>query len=172
MFPDGHIGPGGPYDGIVTLNSALPPGFSFTRPLIFGSFDAQRSVEHEIDEVMGLGSYLNRNAPPACPSYEAESPICPQPGECSIVAGGAVIQPCPNCSGGFDVGFVGNNSGTLQFNQVFANASGSLNVRNLVRQRRCGGAPRLSERERRSRNVFDLSVHWLVSDCRVNTDDS
>jgi hypothetical protein len=40
-----------------------------------------------------------------------------------------VIQPCLNCSGGFDVGFVGNNSGTLQFNQVFANASGRLNVR-------------------------------------------
>jgi hypothetical protein len=131
MFPDGHIGPGGPYDGIVTLNSGLPPGFSFTRPLIFGSFDAQRSVEHEIDEVMGLGSSLNRNATSACPSYEAESPSCPQPPgeECTIVAGGAVIQPCLNCSGGFDVGFVGNNSGTLQFNQIFANASGRLNVR-------------------------------------------
>jgi len=45
------------------------------------------------------------------------------------VAGGAVIQSCPNCSGGADVGFVGNNSGTLQFNQVFANASGRLNVK-------------------------------------------
>ena len=57
MFSDGTIGPGGPFDGIVTLNSAQP--FSFTRPLISGSFDAQRAVEHEIDEVMGLGSYLN-----------------------------------------------------------------------------------------------------------------
>jgi alpha-galactosidase-like CBM13-containing protein len=129
-IPDPTAGQGGPYDGIVTLNSAIP--FSFTRPLLFGSFDAQRSVEHEIDEVMGLGSYLNTaNAPRPCTSYEAESPICPQPPgeECSIVAGGAVIQPCLNCSGGFDVGFVGNNSGTLQFNQVFANASGRLDVR-------------------------------------------
>ncbi len=40
-----------------------------------------------------------------------------------------MIQSCLNCSGGFDVGFVGNNSGTLQFNQVFANASGRLNVK-------------------------------------------
>src|SRR4029077_5079465 len=85
-------------------------------------------------EFMGLGSYLNTpNAPRPCPSFEAESPICPQPpqpGEqCSIVAGGAVIQSCPNCSGGFDVGFVGNNSGTLQFNGITANASGRLNVR-------------------------------------------
>ena len=51
-----HHWPGGPFDGIVTLNSAQP--FSFTRPLISGSFDAQRAVEHEIDEVIGLGSYL------------------------------------------------------------------------------------------------------------------
>ena len=57
--------------------------------------------------------------------------MCPQPPgeECSIVAGGAVIQSCPNCSGGADVGFVGNNSGTLQFNGITANASGRLNVR-------------------------------------------
>jgi len=40
-----------------------------------------------------------------------------------------VIQSCPNCSGGADVGYVGNNSGTLQFNNIFANASGRLNVR-------------------------------------------
>jgi Alpha-galactosidase, CBM13 domain len=122
MFPDGHFGPGGPYDGIVTLNSAQP--FWFSRPLISGSFDAQRAVEHEIDHVIGLGSYLNTpNAPRPCPSYEAES-VPP-----NILAGGAVIQSCPTCSGGADVGFVGNNSGTLQFNGITANASGRLNVR-------------------------------------------
>jgi hypothetical protein len=129
LFADGTFGQGGPYDGIVTLNSVQP--FWFSRPLISGSFDAQLAVEHEMDEIMGLGSYLNRNRPPACPSFEAESPSCPQPpGEvCTIVAGGAVIQSCPNCSGGADVGFVGNNSGTLQFSQVFVNASGRLDVR-------------------------------------------
>src|SRR6266446_4982854 len=76
MFADGTIGPGGPYDGIVTLNSEQP--FSFTRPLFSGSFDAQWAVEHEMDEVMGFGSGLNRNGSP-CLSYEAESPSCPQP---------------------------------------------------------------------------------------------
>jgi hypothetical protein len=125
MCADGTIGNctigNGPYDGIVTLNSAVP--FSFSRPLISGSFDAQRAVEHEIDEVLGFGSYLNTpNAPPPCPSFEAES-VPP-----NIVAGGAVIQSCPACSGGEDVGFMGNNSGTLQFNGITANASGSLNV--------------------------------------------
>ncbi len=120
MSSDGTIGPGGLYDGIVTLNSAAP--FSFSRPLFSGTFDAQRAAEHEIDEVMGLGSGLNRNGPP-CLSYEAES-VPP-----NIVAGGAVIQSCLTCSEGADVGYVGNNSGTLQFNQIFANASGRLNVK-------------------------------------------
>ena len=40
----------------------------------------------------------------------------------------------------------------------------------LVHQRR-RGALRPSERERRSRNAFEFSVHWVISDCRVNTDD-
>jgi hypothetical protein len=118
MFLDGTIGPGGPFDGIVTLNSAQP--FSFTRPLISGSFDAQRAVEHEIDEVMGLGSYLNSVR--TCPSFEAES-VPP-----NIITGGAGIQSCPTCSGGADVGYVGNNSGTLQFNGVTANTTHSYVV--------------------------------------------
>jgi hypothetical protein len=61
MFADGTVGNGGPYDGIVTLNSSNP--FQFTRPTIAGNFDAQRSTEHEIDEVMGLGSKLNLHPP-------------------------------------------------------------------------------------------------------------
>ena len=116
MFPNGTIRQGGPYDGIVTLNSALP--FSFTRPLFSSSFDAQRSVEHEIDEVIGLGSYLNTPNAPRCPSYEAESSD-------NTLTGGAGIQSCPTCSGGADVGYVGNNSGTLQFNGITANTTHS-----------------------------------------------
>jgi hypothetical protein len=52
---------------------------------------------------------------PACASYEAES---------GTLAGSAVVQSCPTCSGGSKVGYVGNNSGTLQFNDVTANATG------------------------------------------------
>ena len=58
MFANGTIGPGGPYDGIVTLNSSIP--FQFTRPINASNFDAQRVIEHEMDEVMGLGSRLGR----------------------------------------------------------------------------------------------------------------
>jgi hypothetical protein len=56
LFANGTIGQGGPYDGIVTLNSAAP--FKFTRPTNGSNFDAQRATEHEIDEVLGLGSRL------------------------------------------------------------------------------------------------------------------
>ena len=57
MFADGTIGMGGPYDGIVTLNSSSP--YQFTRPPSGGNYDAQRAFEHEMDEVIGLGSHLN-----------------------------------------------------------------------------------------------------------------
>src|SRR5581483_3015640 len=57
MFADGSIGAGGPYDGIVTLNSSQP--FKFTRPPSSGMFDALRTTEHEMDEVLGLGSSIN-----------------------------------------------------------------------------------------------------------------
>src|SRR5262245_35601964 len=58
MFANGSVG-GGPYDAIVTLNSAAP--FQFSRPPGPGNFDAQRSIEHEVDEAIGLGSRLGGN---------------------------------------------------------------------------------------------------------------
>ncbi len=54
MFANGTVGSGGPYDGIVTLNSSQP--FQFTRPVSANYFDAQRGTEHEMDEVIGFGS--------------------------------------------------------------------------------------------------------------------
>jgi hypothetical protein len=61
MFADGHLDVGGPYDGIITLNSSKP--LQFTRPVAGGNFDARTFTEHEIDEVLGLGSHLNSPAP-------------------------------------------------------------------------------------------------------------
>lgn len=57
MFADSTVAAGGPYDGIVTLNSGAP--FQFVRPPTSSNYDAQTAVEHEIDEVLGLGSRLN-----------------------------------------------------------------------------------------------------------------
>ena len=58
MFPNGTVGAGGPYDGIVTLNSSAPAPFQFTRPIDANNLDAQRFTEHEMDEVIGFGSQL------------------------------------------------------------------------------------------------------------------
>jgi hypothetical protein len=60
LFANGQLGMGGQYDAIVTLNSGLP--FLFTRPPAPGDFDALRTIEHEMDEALGLGSYLNAGA--------------------------------------------------------------------------------------------------------------
>src|SRR5262249_28067446 len=56
-----HGGLGGPYDGIVTINSRVP--FQFSRPVNAGNFDAQRLTEHEIDEVIGFASRLGSAHP-------------------------------------------------------------------------------------------------------------
>jgi hypothetical protein len=42
------------------LNSAKP--FQFSRPVSGNNFDAQRITEHEIDEVIGLGSRIGHNS--------------------------------------------------------------------------------------------------------------
>jgi hypothetical protein len=42
------------YDGVITLNSNS--SFQFTRPINGGNYDALAVTQHEIDEVMGLGS--------------------------------------------------------------------------------------------------------------------
>jgi hypothetical protein len=60
LFADGTVGSGGPYDGIVTLNSSQ--AFKFTRPPASGMFDALRATEHEMDEVLGLGSSITMSS--------------------------------------------------------------------------------------------------------------
>jgi hypothetical protein len=54
MFANGTVGNGGPFDGIVTLNSSVP--FQFSRPVSASNFDAQNATEHETDEVIALAS--------------------------------------------------------------------------------------------------------------------
>ena len=52
-----------------------------------------------------------RPTPGTCVSYEAES-------DNNTLTGSAFVSSCPTCSGGEKVGYVGNNSGTLQFNAI------------------------------------------------------
>jgi len=59
--PGTFIGvPAGSYDGVVTLNSTFSQ-LQFSRPISGSNLDAQSATEHEMDEVIGLGSYLNTN---------------------------------------------------------------------------------------------------------------
>jgi hypothetical protein len=55
-FANGTVGSGGPYDGIVTINSSQP--VEFARPVAATNYDARTGIEHEMDEVLGLGSHL------------------------------------------------------------------------------------------------------------------
>lgn len=57
------VGYGLAYDGIVTFNSAVP--LRYVRPAVSGFYDAQAAAEHEIDEVLGVGSHLNASAAPS-----------------------------------------------------------------------------------------------------------
>jgi len=61
MFADSSLGVGGPYDGIITINTDYP--VQFTRPVSAGNLDGQMFTEHEIDEVLGLGSHIDSPAP-------------------------------------------------------------------------------------------------------------
>jgi hypothetical protein len=70
MFADTRLGTGGPYDGIVTLNSAV--SFQFTRPVTSNQFyDALRFTQHEIDEVLGVGASASGVTPEDLFSWSA-----------------------------------------------------------------------------------------------------
>ena len=56
-------------------------------------------------------SVCPRPTPGTCVSYEAEA-------DDNTLTGSAFVLSCPTCSGGFKVGYVGNNSGTLKFNAI------------------------------------------------------
>ena len=62
-----------------------------------------------------------RPTPGSCTSYEAESSN-------NTLEGSAFVLSCPTCSDGFKVGYVGSNSGTLQFNGVGVVAPGNHTV--------------------------------------------
>jgi uncharacterized protein (TIGR03437 family) len=75
---DGAGGRTGSFDGIVTLSSTAPFQFSRAGGLAPSRYDAQAAVEHEINEVLGLGSVLdpgtaNRSKPEDLFRYSMDS---------------------------------------------------------------------------------------------------
>jgi hypothetical protein len=70
---------------------------------------------------MPTATPITTNTPAGGIIYEAES-------SSNSLAGGAVIAACGSCSGGNKVGYVGNNAGTLQFNEVTVNTTGTYTL--------------------------------------------
>ena len=58
-----------PYDGIVTFDAVAP--LSYHRPTPQSSYDGLTACEHEMDEILGLGSHLYPGAP-------IDAPLRPQ----------------------------------------------------------------------------------------------
>src|SRR5205807_8618784 len=78
----------------------------------------------------GFSVSASAASPPLATSYEAESTV-------NTLAGGAVVQSCPTCSGGAKAGFVGNG-GTLTFNNINVASAGTYRVTLVY----CSGDPR------------------------------
>jgi hypothetical protein len=91
MAANGSVGTGGTFDGIVTVNSNQ--NFNLTRPVgNSGQFDVMQSIQHEIDEVMGLGSIL-----PSTTDFTGNAAVRPQdmfrysaPGFISLSSSGSI----------------------------------------------------------------------------------
>jgi hypothetical protein len=73
MNSSGAVNTGGTFDGIVTLNTAKDIQFTRAGGIASGAYDGLRFIEHEIDEVLGLGSIL-----PSSTDFTGNSAIRPE----------------------------------------------------------------------------------------------
>jgi hypothetical protein len=90
MDSTGNTGNGGTFDGIVTINSNQPFQFSRAGGIAPNKYDVEQSIEHEIDEVLGLGSIL-----PSTTDFTGNEAVKPEdlfrysaPGAISLSASG------------------------------------------------------------------------------------
>lgn len=75
----------------------------------------------------GCAILITKSKNPEMPSddfahYEAES-------SANVLGGNAAVYDCANCSGGKKVGYLGNGSGTLQFNNISASKAGTYQLK-------------------------------------------
>lgn len=103
----------------LTVGTATVPGQNAVQDAgIFVTSHAAGSPGQAV--FSGLTTSTSAATPPLATSLEAESPA-------NTLAGGAVVQSCPTCSGGSKVGYVGEG-GTLTFTHVTAPSPGSYQV--------------------------------------------
>ena len=110
------------FSACVPVNPVGPTATPSTTPgCPTPSCDAD-SDRHPKSYCIGNASSTATPTPPgSCISYEAETSN-------NTLTGSAIVLNCPTCSGGLKVGYVGNNSGTLQFNGVNAVAPGRYSM--------------------------------------------
>lgn len=75
----------------------------------------------------GCAILITKTKTPSMPSdsfthYEAESAV-------NTLSGNAAVYDCANCSGGKKVGYLGNGSGTLQFNNITVDKAGRYQMK-------------------------------------------
>ncbi|WP_168119961.1 DUF4832 domain-containing protein [Paenibacillus sp. HB172176] len=117
--PIGKVGIGGdPANQNLGSFNSLKSDNTLSYSLISGPYDG--GITDGGDSGDG-GDGGNGDTGGSSASYEAEA-------SGNTLLGGAVISSCSNCSGGSKVGYVGDNSGTLQFNGISAGAAGSATV--------------------------------------------
>ena len=86
------VGTGGTLDGIVTLNSSQPFQLSRVGGIASNKYDIMQSIEHEMDEVLGLGSIL-----PSTTDFTGNGAVRPEdlfrysaPGALSLNSSGSI----------------------------------------------------------------------------------
>ncbi len=114
----------------VTVNGTAVQTFADTPT---GSFQNPGSVTLSLPLKAGSNTIEFSYASAYAPDFEAVTvPTAPTSASttylaaasANTLAGGAVVQSCSACTGGEKVGYVGNGSGTLTFNDVDASTAG------------------------------------------------
>jgi hypothetical protein len=129
-YLDGTTGTTTGRSSTITVNGTAVQTLAFTPT---GSFNNPGSVTVSLPLRSGSNTIAFSNSSAYAPDFTAITvPTSPTTTSTTYLAassantleGGAVVQSCGACSGGQKVGFVGNGSGTLTFNNVTASAAG------------------------------------------------
>lgn len=114
----------------ISVNGSATQTLTFTPT---GSFSNPGAVTVSLPLKSGSNTIEFSNSSAYAPDFEAIAvPNAPTTASttylaassANTLAGGAVVQSCSACNGGQKVGYVGNGSGTLTFNNVNVSSSG------------------------------------------------